>query len=339
MRPPSHILPLALALAAMSCTGGGFAGGGKAEKEEDAGDDKKGDKPVDVAGSFLVCGADEAKQDGEDAFGCAAVDGTSKKRLASAKFTRLDVVVDGKKRKAVPRAAPSGSFWHVLFSIPSGTRLESVSGAGDFASTGAVSATVDYQKAALGQDSDGVLPIDSPPPPTPTEPSATTATLVFVTSQRFSGDLGGVAGADEKCNAAAKNGGLPGTYQAMVGNGAARIVGSMLVRADVLGATNWHRAPLAGVSGSMLGTPLAEPIAYDESGTRIARDAPVWTGTDPYGGLGSPNCGGWVDVSDGMFGVVGFARQVDPANWLGAEVIDCDVPAHLYCVSTAPVQF
>ena len=41
-----------------------------------------------------------------------------------------------------------------------------------------------------------------------------TEKIVFVTRQDFTGNLGGLSGADDKCNTAATAGGLPGTYTA-----------------------------------------------------------------------------------------------------------------------------
>ena len=45
---------------------------------------------------------------------------------------------------------------------------------------------------------------------------------VFVTSETYTGDLGGLAGADEKCNALASDAGLDGTYMAWL-SGSAKI--------------------------------------------------------------------------------------------------------------------
>jgi hypothetical protein len=56
---------------------------------------------------------------------------------------------------------------------------------------------------------DGGAPLDAA-----MEAAPPTKYFVFMTSQTFDAALGGIAGADGKCNAAAKAGGLPGTYKA-----------------------------------------------------------------------------------------------------------------------------
>ncbi|MGZ3454239.1 MAG: hypothetical protein ACXVEF_31830, partial [Polyangiales bacterium] len=60
-------------------------------------------------------------------------------------------------------------------------------------------------------DTGSTTPIDTGPPET-----STANKVVFVTSTLYTGDLGGVAGADSKCQSAAAAASLAGTFKAWV---------------------------------------------------------------------------------------------------------------------------
>jgi hypothetical protein len=168
---------------------------------------------------------------------------------------------------------------------------------------------------------------------------------VFVTRDTFAGaDLGGVAGADQKCaTAASKVPALAGkTFRAWIAlspkypgasgaDGFTKSAGGYARTDGVLVVKKWAGLVTADT------TPLLAPIDHDENGAAIdASETGVWTNVTPSGGYyagpaGGGNCNGWTDGS--YKGSYGDATKTD-GNWTffgaGAEQA-CSVPLHLYC--------
>jgi hypothetical protein len=101
---------------------------------------------------------------------------------------------------------------------------------------------------------------------------------VFVTSTSYTGDLGGLAGADLKCQAAAESVGLHGTFKAWLSDKKTPAPS----RLSDLGP--WYSIDgtrkLFHNRKSFLASPLA-PIDLDERGQRVTAGQSVWTGTAP----------------------------------------------------------
>ncbi|SFF45954.1 Myxococcus cysteine-rich repeat-containing protein, partial [Nannocystis exedens] len=101
--------------------------------------------------------------------------------------------------------------------------------------------------------------------------------VVFATSQGFDGNLGGLVGADMKCQVAAQAAGLPGTYRAWLsddtGSPVSRFTKSTIPyarRDGVLIANNW---------ADLIDGTLAAPINLSELKTPPGADANVCGGT------------------------------------------------------------
>ena len=103
---------------------------------------------------------------------------------------------------------------------------------------------------------------------------------VFVTEDFFFGDLGGVTGADAKCQTAANNGGLNGTYKAWISvetsspatSFTQSTVPYVTTRGDQV-ASNWQ---------DLIDGTLTNPINGDEYGSAVP-GADVWTNTKADG--------------------------------------------------------
>jgi hypothetical protein len=131
----------------------------------------------------------------------------------------------------------------------------------------------------------------------PGTPSWVPVKRVFVTSNIYRGDLGGLLGADAKCQALADAAGLGGEFKAWLsaagpGNSAAdRLTHATgpYVRVDgVQVAANWT---------DLVDGLLSAPISIDEHGAPvISGTMGVWTGTNTAGRLQAPNviCNDWL---------------------------------------------
>ncbi len=173
---------------------------------------------------------------------------------------------------------------------------------------------------------------------------------VFITSHSFDGNLGSLAGADEKCGQAAAAAGLTGTFKAWLSDSetgpADRFVHAQVpyVRTDGIRiADDWDDlvSCTEGPGGKEC---LDAPFTVDENGTDH-KDFLVqaWSNTGTDGKPGNPlmgnlvNCANWTtnDAAVAMWGTTGqakySARQLG-ARWTGTIVVaDCRFPYRLYC--------
>lgn len=158
---------------------------------------------------------------------------------------------------------------------------------------------------------------------------------IFITSQQYSGDLGGLEGADAICNDLAFQANLPGTYMAWLSADTAESPETRM---------NKSQGPYVLVDGTAVadnwsdlvdGT-LDNPIYYDELGNYHYNQY-VWTGTYPSG-KGLPNtltCNGWTTTEAQNDQFVGTTGNNSFKNWAWTRTSVtgwCWVSLRLYCI-------
>jgi len=169
----------------------------------------------------------------------------------------------------------------------------------------------------------------------------------FVTAATFSGDLGGLFGADLKCRGAAATAGLaePERFHALLSTGDIdakdrfKAVAAALPYVLVTGKKFADNFPTLITAG-----PLGEGIAVTETGASLYQGY-VATNTTPGGSSFSPDqhCQGWSSNSaahDARVGVNAVSMNAqdwqdwqDTQAWLGTTKQDCDKKnLHLYCL-------
>jgi cysteine-rich repeat protein len=155
---------------------------------------------------------------------------------------------------------------------------------------------------------------------------------VFVTSQRYTGDFGGLAGADQICQMLARAAGLTGQYKAWLSDAeqspAARFDLSPLpyVRTDgALIAAGWE---------DLIDSMINSPINVDEYGVAIVTEGCqpenlAWTNTRFNGTVqGDLHCFNWqVGVVDGRAGELNALGT----GWTNGCTVACTSQLHLYC--------
>jgi hypothetical protein len=149
----------------------------------------------------------------------------------------------------------------------------------------------------------------------------------FVTSVTYNGNLGGISGADGKCQARADAAGLSGTWIAWISSssahakdrsaysGAITTINGDLVSNDGAG---W-----AGLTGSIL-----SEIIWDEFGNYV-NDEYVWTGTQANGLATINHCINWTSSSSGG-GTTGNLRY-NNSGWTESSGSGCSSLHRLYC--------
>jgi hypothetical protein len=116
------------------------------------------------------------------------------------------------------------------------------------------------------------------------EQDTDTTKVVFVTSGRYTGNLGGVDGADAKCQAEADAAGLTGEYKAWISDEASSPAAAFTKNGGpyVLAGTGTH---VAEDWADLTDGNLAAAINIHASGNAIDRGADTWTNTTTTGDL------------------------------------------------------
>jgi cysteine-rich repeat protein len=164
--------------------------------------------------------------------------------------------------------------------------------------------------------------------------------FIFVTSTVYSGNLGGLVGADGLCNTRAAAGGLPGTYMAWLSdnNGSpstrmTKAVVPYVLPNGVKVANNWTDLTDGGLIAAVNVTELKG--AAPTTGFCGQGEAPVWTNTAANGTQvqAASNCANWTGGAGGS--IWGFASRVD-GGWTqycsGGACINPSFLAPIYCV-------
>ena len=143
---------------------------------------------------------------------------------------------------------------------------------------------------------------------------------IFVTSGSWDGALGGLSGADAKCNSDTAKNALTvptGTvWKALLEGNNATISG--LVYRNVAGAT------IATATGGNLVGGNTISAAINSTSTE------VWTGEN-----GTTNCTNWSVNNGSVYGDIGYSDYTNNIWWQGGSDA-CNKPQHLYCVQQPP---
>jgi len=161
---------------------------------------------------------------------------------------------------------------------------------------------------------------------------------MFATSQVFTGNLGGLAGADTKCNQLAAAAGLPGSngYRAWLSATAVDARGRF--PSDTRPVLTVARDRIANSLDALAAGNLLRAPNVDERGVSLANDAQpyAWTATLVGGTYSGQNCAtagvtaDWTDTSPramaGLLDAVGI-------GFTATSVQPCGSSLHLYCIS------
>ncbi len=154
---------------------------------------------------------------------------------------------------------------------------------------------------------------------------------IFVSSQTYTGNIGGLEGADEKCTELARAAKLKRNYRAILSTSSEEAKTRLNLQGTVY---------LFGSSGVLtvveLGTnlwsgELLHEINFNENQESIT--ANVWTGTDSDGGtFFDDHCQDWTSDSGSETGSFGESTSLTD-NALESDVSECDQNLAIYCIS------
>ncbi len=148
--------------------------------------------------------------------------------------------------------------------------------------------------------------------------------LIFATSQTYTGNLGGLAGADGLCQAAADAAGLSGSFVALLSTAAI----DTNTRVTITGPVSKTTGDVVAVDSTDLWDgEIQLPIGHDENGTAILGNA--WTGSHAGGTAAAAQCSDWVtENGNGRRGMV----DTTGGGWFGGSPVTCGEEHRLYCI-------
>jgi hypothetical protein len=154
---------------------------------------------------------------------------------------------------------------------------------------------------------------------------------VFVTSLTYSGELGGIEGANAKCQLLADAAILGGSFRAWLSTT------SKSALDNVTGQGPWFYVVPDDFSdgkvfnnrANLMTRPLLA-LNRDELGAAVSTTEGAWTGTTLGGSISvGENCSSWTSVL-GASGLTGETWST--ANrWTEGDLVACDEQRHLYC--------
>ena len=166
--------------------------------------------------------------------------------------------------------------------------------------------------------------------------------LVFVTSEVFDGNLGGLAGADAHCQRLASDAGHPGAYRAWLSDGRdspstrfTRSPGPYVLVDGTVVADSY-----ADFTDGTLDNPIAltergaDPPASSDNDCNKGTPTAVWTGSAANGGgipsNASQRCQDWTSAEGN--GYMGDRTRFDAPDWSTTCASVCTALAPLYCI-------
>jgi hypothetical protein len=150
--------------------------------------------------------------------------------------------------------------------------------------------------------------------------------FVFVTSTTYTGNLGGLSGADAICNTRAAAAGRSGTYMAWLSDSTASPSTRFTHAGPYANGSNVIASDWADLTDGTVGI----FFEFTEFGTSLPVASGVWTDTNPDGTYDGTfgNCTGWTSTSGlAVFGVTNLADS----NWTHLSAQGCNTSLHLYC--------
>lgn len=159
---------------------------------------------------------------------------------------------------------------------------------------------------------------------------------VFISSEIYSGNLGGTAGADEKCKQLAAAAGLPGSYKAWISSidsepfdDFQRSTGDYVRVDGTLVASGWN---------DLTDGHLLAPINITETGGTLPDYGYVWAATSADGHLPTDaalmTCNSWRTAANYPFyGRIGFSADFGSPMWTNSSsALTCNERCHIYCI-------
>lgn len=157
------------------------------------------------------------------------------------------------------------------------------------------------------------------------------AHLVFVTSSTYNGNLGGLSGADAKCQAQADAGGLGGSWRAILSDGSISAKDRLLIGGPIY---DMHGLLVAKNAEDLWDGALSQSIHVPENwGSTVSVR---FSGTQANGSSSGQHCNNW--TSSSALTSVSIARNgpyvgAQNQEWIEWSTTNCTADAAIMCIS------
>jgi hypothetical protein len=171
----------------------------------------------------------------------------------------------------------------------------------------------------------------SPPPLPDAAPDlrpTPAANRAFITSKLYPSNLGGLAGADARCQESAQAAGMEGKFLALLST-------STVPAFSRLGSSRgWVRTdgtPFGDTQADLLNGKIYYPLSLDEYGREYTGGYYAFTGTN-FGGAASAGmtANDWTATADACRVTTGYA--IDGKSWYWGDDEPCNFDNHLFCL-------
>jgi hypothetical protein len=162
--------------------------------------------------------------------------------------------------------------------------------------------------------------------------------LLFVSSEKFLGDMDGVAGANAHCvrmAKAANNGqGIrpERPWKALLSTGAQTLDGLITSTKPVKNVMGGDIVTSATHLVDTNYTNMKLPVSYTEKLAAISSTSNVWSGTAASGASSGSDCSDWKSSSAYLHGYAGSSNAIN-ATWIYATNPACNTYRRIYCMS------
>lgn len=156
---------------------------------------------------------------------------------------------------------------------------------------------------------------------------------VFVTSATYTGNLGGIGGADKKCRDLAAAASLPGVYKAWISEENAALDPQSRFTQGSLAYYLTNGTKVADNWADLVNGSLDNPINVDQNGATVSTSTAVWTNTYDDGSMDSfTACDQWIlTASTATAGLLTSATS----TWTKNSTLACSGSRRLYCFQQA----
>ncbi len=146
--------------------------------------------------------------------------------------------------------------------------------------------------------------------------------LLFATIQTWNGNLGGLAGADAKCNSEAILRGFSGTFQALLGSSS-----DFPLRRSAHSNSRY-----VSTSNALLKSDFHDMFSSSGLDNIVLATRQAWTGLNPNGSPSLHHCLDWTYSGADHSGWIGATDSVGDDGWIDQEGLQCDEQLSLYCL-------
>lgn len=160
------------------------------------------------------------------------------------------------------------------------------------------------------------------------------AKKVFISSQNYKGNLGGLPGADSSCQTLATTASLSGTWKAWLSDNATSAA-SRLTHSVYPYILVDEMTKIADSWSNLTTSTLSAAISKTENGLTILTGREVWTNTKPDGSqAGTTNqftCSNWTSKAGSGNGRYGIHTSYTSGQWSDFASDGCNKAKYLYC--------